>query len=130
MFWRGRSHHRGRNATSWRRRAFTFAALLAVFLQAFVLQTHVHTPVAPLPLSYAQSTGATENVSAHVKATNEHQLVCVICQALAAAGSATLPGAAMVAEVTQTNAEAVVAIALAPRVHSHSWRSRAPPSFL
>ncbi|MBK6702887.1 MAG: hypothetical protein IPG56_03300 [Caulobacteraceae bacterium] len=105
--------------------------MLAVFLQAFVVQTHVHTPTAPLQLSYAQPAGATDDAQAHARATNtHHQILCVICLTMAASGSATLPASAIVTATTQTNGEALVAIALAPRVHSHSWRSRAPPSFL
>jgi len=118
-------------ATSWRQRGSTLAALLAVVLQTFVVQTHIHTPVAPLHFVYAQAAGATsDDGSAHAKASNSHQVLCLICQTLATSGSAMLPSAAIVAATTQTNDEAVVALAQAPRVHSHSWQSRAPPSFL
>lgn len=133
MFWRGRSHRNDRStATSWRRQAFTLVALLAVFLQAFVIQTHVHTPVAPLPASYSQpANDGVHSEASHAVASNaHHQLVCALCQVLATAGAAVLPSAAVMLHTAQTNAEAIIALALAPRVHSHSWRSRAPPPFL
>lgn len=131
MFWRGRSRERS-GAAAMRRwhPAFAFAALLAVFLQAFVVQTHFHAPSAPLNLAYEQPADAAHDGSAHVSVTNEHQLLCPICQALAAAGAATLTNQAAALVATQSNAVAVVALSLAPRTISYFWQSRAPPSFL
>lgn len=123
---RGRSHEHFERTAAWRRQAFTLAALIAVFLQAFVVQTHIHAPVAPLAISASDSA----HNGAHATEANEHQLICAICQALATTGAATLPGQALVLEAAQTSAAAAVALALAPRVFSHSWRSRAPPSLL
>jgi hypothetical protein len=133
MFSSGRSHRDDRRtATAWRRQAFTLVALAAVFLQTFVVQTHVHTPLAPLPISYSQPAGDDAHSSAvHAIASNaHHQLVCALCHVLASAGAAVLPSTAIVLHAAQTNIEAIVALARAPRVHTHSWQSRAPPSFL
>jgi hypothetical protein len=106
-----------------------FAALLAVFLQAFVVQTHIHAaPVAPIKVGFERSLDTSGE--AHVSIASEHQRFCVVCQTLAAAGAAMLPGAASLIAADTDGAEAVAAIARAPRAHTHSWRSRAPPSFL
>jgi len=130
MFTRGRSRERvGAAAMRPWRPAFALLALLAVFLQAFVVQTHVHAPVAPLSIGFHQPAGA-DGDAVHVTATGEHQLVCAICQALAASGSALPPGAAVALVAAQTNSLAVIALSTAPRATSYSWQSRAPPSFL
>lgn len=108
------------------RMVFVFAAMLAVLLQAFAIQTHVHAFAAPAAVSAQQSAddgAATEHASAA-----DHQTVCIICQALAANGSVTLVDAAHVA--AQSNAAyqtAALEIRRAPRALAHSWQSRAPP---
>lgn len=130
MVSRGRSHELKGAAVQRRwRPAFAFFALLAIFLQAFVVQTHVHPMAAPIGISVQQG-GVANDEPAHITAGAEHQLICAICQALASSGVATLPSVATVLVAQQTNAIARVALALAPNVHTHSWRSRAPPSFL
>jgi hypothetical protein len=111
------------------RPAFALIALLAVFLQAFVVQTHIHAIGAPLSIGYQQPVEAHDD-AAHATATSEHQLICAICQALATSGTAALPNAAVALVAEQSNAVAVVALALAPRTISYFWQSRAPPSFL
>jgi hypothetical protein len=128
MFGTGRSREGVTAQQRWRH-ALALVALLAVFLQAFVVQTHVHTPVAPLSIAFEQPAAAHDD-AAHVTAPSEHQLICAMCQALAASGTAMLPGAMVALVATQTNAIAVLALSLAPRITSYSWQSRAPPSFL
>jgi hypothetical protein len=111
------------------RTATLFAALLAVFLQAFVVQTHIHVaPVAPINLGFERSVDASSD--AHVSLANDDQRFCAVCQALAAGGAATLPTAASLISSDAVGEQAILAIAAAPRAHTHSWRSRAPPSFL
>jgi hypothetical protein len=110
--------------------AFSFAALLAVFLQAFVVQTHVHAYAAPVSASFELPAHAVHDSSEHVSADSGHQAVCMICQALATAGTATLTSATPIAAVEHVTEAAMLALSLAPLVHSHSWQSRAPPSFL
>lgn len=111
------------------RTATVFAALLAVFLQAFVVQTHIHAaPFAPIKVGVERSLDTSGET--HVSIGSEHQRFCVVCQTLAAAGAAMLPSAASPIAADTDDAEAVAAIARAPRAHTHSWRSRAPPSFL
>jgi hypothetical protein len=117
----GRSRRQGRT----KRPAFALVALLAIFLQAFVVQTHVHGPSA-FAAGYEQRADGGQ----HVEAAGEHQVSCALCQALASAGAATLPGNTWVLAAERANEVAAVALALAPRRHTHSWQSRAPPSFL
>jgi hypothetical protein len=107
--------------------AFVFAAMLAVLLQAFAVQTHIHSFAAPTaPAVYEQ--GGADSVHSEHATTADHQTVCAICQALAANGNATLADAAHVA--IDTNAvyqTAALEIRRAPRALTHSWQSRAPP---
>ncbi|MBL8546636.1 MAG: hypothetical protein JNL81_09225 [Hyphomonadaceae bacterium] len=110
--------------------AFVLTALLAVFLQAFVVQTHVHVSGTTYAAGYTQQIGDAHDLSVDASAGGDHQVSCVICQAMSTAGTAMLPGAAIIAASLQSSADAIIALALAPRVHSHSWRSRAPPSIL
>lgn len=111
----------------WRRQAFTLAALLAIFLQAFVVQTHIHTPVAPIALSAAETGGHGDQ---HVVSASDHPRICAICQVLSSSSAAPLPDAAAALVAERTSAVALVALALAPRTISYFWQSRAPPSFL
>lgn len=108
------------------RLAFVFSAMLAVFLQAFAVQTHVHAVAAPVAVAtIEQSANADHGV--HVTLA-DHQSVCLICQALAANGSATFTDAAQItAHTASSNETAALEIRLAPRALTHSWQSRAPP---
>jgi len=113
----GRGHRAGRFAP-------VFAALLAVFLQAFVVQTHIHAFGIAAPAIERSVDGAEDS---HV-ASAEHERACVVCQALLSSGRALLPSAAEVAPALAVVADATLpALAQAPHVVSHSWRSRAPP---
>jgi hypothetical protein len=124
----GRSQHRAGGLAARRRHpAFALLALLAVFLQAFVVQTHFHT-LAPVSGGYEQRVDAGHEQ--HVSATDEHRVSCALCQTLASAGSATLPSEGFTLVAERASQAAIVALATAPRVHTHSWRSRAPPTFL
>jgi hypothetical protein len=123
----GGRHRQKTLAPERRRPAFALVALLAVFLQTFVVQTHIHGPAAFFG-NYEQRADA--HAAHQVEAVDEHQASCALCQALAAAGSATLPSEASVVAAGRASQAAIVSLALAPRVHTHSWQSRAPPSFL
>jgi len=105
---------------------FTLVAFVAVLLQAFVIQTHIHVPVAPV----ASAAVSGSDQAPHATASNHHRFACVFCQALAAGGVATLTTSAIVHGAYQTNTASDIALALAPHTRSHSWQSRAPPSFL
>ncbi|MGD9980491.1 MAG: hypothetical protein AB7H66_10355 [Hyphomonadaceae bacterium] len=122
----GRSRRQSGYAASRRRPAFALLALLAVFLQTFVVQTHVHG--APFATGY-QHLIATDD-EPRIEALGEHQVSCALCQALATSGSATLPSGHAVLAAERATEAAIIALALAPRFHSHSWQSRAPPQTL
>lgn len=130
----GRSHRVRRSGAAMRPRRFAFVltALLSIFLQAFVVQTHVHVSGATYSsASYTQQAGhASDELTIDVSSAGDHQVACVICQAMATAGTALTPSAAIISATVASNADAVLALAQAPRVHTHSWQSRAPPSFL
>jgi hypothetical protein len=114
--------------TSASRRASALFALLAVFMQTFVVQTHVHSaPIAPV---VCEQTADGRHADQHVTAADEHQLSCVICQALAASAT-TLPDASVASVAVDPAGEAArIALALAPTTRSYSWQSRAPPALL
>jgi len=104
---------------------FTLAALLAVFLQAFVVEPHVHT-ANPLATAIAANAGGHE---IHQHATLPHeQIKCLVCQAIAAGAGALIASGADLAKPHITIAAAPArALHVAGQATSHSWRSRAPP---
>jgi hypothetical protein len=123
----GRSRRQARTRWGGKSPAFALVALLAVFLQAFVVQTHVHGPA---PIRIGIERPSADHPELHALAGDEHQIACALCQTLASAGAATLPSAASVLASGAASTAAIIAIALAPRALSHAWRSRAPPTHL
>jgi hypothetical protein len=124
------SEHQGW-LTRLRRGSFGLAALFAIALQVFVVQTHVHAlGAAHAASAFAQSSS---DATAHARdgAAGETQRACIVCQALANAGRMLAPAAAQVLP-----ADAGTAAARAPQIRSvvaapaHSWQSRAPPIVL
>jgi len=116
-----------------RQRVHTLTALLALValaLQAFVIQPHVHA-YAELPaLAYEQPAEHTAPGHAHVDAPHEAP-GCIICQALASSGHSTLPDAiALAAYEPAQNVALQVALRDTPRLPLQPWQSRAPPIHL
>ncbi len=114
------------------RLATSFAALFAMLLQAFIVQTHVHPAAFAFAAGIERADVSQDGTLSHaeVSAPDAHAFGCPICHALAS-NSASLTDAAAVAHAETARTEATaLAIALAPRAHTHSWRSRAPPSHL
>ncbi|HVY86067.1 MAG TPA: hypothetical protein VG943_13100 [Caulobacterales bacterium] len=108
----------------------TFAAIFAILLQALLVQTHVHRPgEAGAPLAFAgQSLGDTDQKSPHVAMPKPAQGECVLCETMAAAGSAVLVSAVAVAATHGPIPFAPARIvASPPRIDAHPWQSRAPP---
>ena len=122
----------GAAATRARRPAFALAALIAVLLQAFVVQTHIHAPAAPVGVAIERAADGSDTQAAHVSAADEHQAVaCVVCQALARGANAVLAAAASGLTAADAIGEAATyALPRAPPIAAHPWRSRAPPSVL
>jgi hypothetical protein len=106
--------------------AVLLTALLAAFVQAFVVQTHIHT-YAPLSgLAYEQAAQAADQ-DAHVTAAHD-QRICAVCAVLAASGRATVPDAlTLVAEHVTTHEAAAPHIRAPPAAPAPPWQSRAPP---
>jgi hypothetical protein len=107
--------------------AVVLTALLAAFLQAFVVQTHIHA-YAPISGSagYEQS-GQADDLGQHATATHD-QRICPVCATLAASGNGALPDAVtLVAEHTTTHEAAALHIRAPPAAPAPPWQSRAPP---
>jgi hypothetical protein len=103
-----------------------FAALLAVFLQAFVVQTHVHPSGAPTVAAHEQ-TVRSANSGVRTTAADE-QANAPICGVLITSCHTTLTtDRAVPADAFASNETAAVQIRRAPRAITHSWQSRAPP---
>lgn len=101
------------------------AALLAVFLQAFVIEPHVHA-AGPMAAAIAANAGA-HDAQQHATAPHE-QTSCLVCQALAAGSGALLAANAATAERPSSATTAPARqLHVGPRTDAHSWRSRAPP---
>jgi hypothetical protein len=115
-----------------RQPALRFAALLALLLQVFLVQTHIHPASLPLSLGVERAEASDNDLSgAELSAPDDHQVGCVLCEVLAASGAVALPDASSLVEAESARSEAaILALAQAPRAHSHYWRSRAPPSRL
>lgn len=106
------------------RLAFTIAALFALFLQTFVVQTHIHA-IAFAPTSIERSAGHAADIA---QAATDHQAACVICQTLASTGRATLtPASALILAQHAANDVAAIELRAAPRALVLPWQSRAPP---
>lgn len=119
-----RKQGRKRAGRAGARALVTLAALVALFLQAFVVQTHTHA-------SALLGGGAFERIAerdaAHASAAHD-QAGCVTCVAFAASGRAALPDAAtLIAQHRSAYETATLSIRSAPQALAHSWRSRAPP---
>jgi hypothetical protein len=106
--------------------ATAFAALLAVFLHAFVVQAHVHAYSAPSEVQAAAGESLTDRAP-EIAATHQDR-ACLVCETLAASGASVLADAKAPSAPPAAFAEkASLAIPLAPHAQTHSWRSRAPP---
>ncbi len=131
MFGRGRSRREGHPAAVKRRRsALVLVSLLAVLLQAFVVETHIHGAVVPASLGVEHQPAGAHPTDEHASATRAHQVVCSICQTLASSGAATLASASVLVAPQRDVVAARVALEHAPRALSHFWQSRGPPARL
>jgi len=107
------------------RAGFAFVASLALLLQVFVVQAHTHASNAPVVVAVGVVQSAAH---ADDSGAPHHKSGCILCQALAHSGQALTPSTAQVGEQTGVAYDvAALAIRRAPRVLTHTWRSRAPP---
>jgi hypothetical protein len=124
--------------------SFAFLALLALAVQSFVVQTHIHIP---------QTTGRAQTVSivalAHSILANdvgssaqsaqpaprdrfpitEDPTNCPLCQEVAHSGQFVASAAALASVPVTATVRFIVFAEVAPYVFaaSHTWRGRAPP---
>ncbi len=120
-----RSHRLHTARSRWGAR---LAALLAVVLQIFVVQTHVHalTPSPALTHAYAADGIA---IGADAGADRLHaQPACTTCQAQSSSRALPLDGALLETGRTTPEHGAVIAVRRMQVAPAHSWQSRAPPA--
>lgn len=109
-------------------RAFAvLVALVALLIQAFVVQIHTHDAVPYVGAAIERP--ADHNQPGHAHFSEAHdQAGCITCIAFAASGRAILADAVLLSAAHDAVYEtAALAIRRAPRALTHSWRSRAPP---
>ena len=114
------------------RSLFALVAMIAVFLQTFIVQTHVDG------LNGLQSVAAIAHVNgspaplAHVETgSRDTQSACPICQAMATAGTTVLTsGQSLLTAHGVIAHEARLPIRLVAVRPAHTWQSRAPPTSL
>ncbi|MEZ5996175.1 MAG: hypothetical protein R3C25_10505 [Hyphomonadaceae bacterium] len=115
------------------RRVCVFAAILAVILQALIVQSHVDLgPWVPGVASAATQLAQTTPEPAHNGGLGGAEGGCILCQA-AALGAGMVLGASPVLPIAHSFALDAAAPAPAAYVatrRSHAWRSRAPPALL
>lgn len=120
-----RSHHPNNRAAG--RWATRFAALLAVFLQIFVVQTHVHA-LTPVSGAGYERTAHAASAVAHTPNTHHALSACALCQAQAN-GRAIAPSTAALERIEAPLLDKpAVEIAFVAVARSHAWQSRAPPT--
>jgi hypothetical protein len=106
-----------------------WVTLLALLLQSFLVETHVHAPAgdADAPSRITRSTASA--ISAAKPASGEHSL-CPLCAEMALSGHyiATTPVILIPPVVAEFWLYPSIAIAGAWLQAAHHWRSRAPPS--
>lgn len=126
----GARRNRHPNRAARRRPLLALASLLAVLLQAFVVQPHIHAPAALAEIA-ATPNGGTDTAIATPVADLHRTIVCVVCQTRAGAGDNLLPAATPVwsdADLTSNSKPRVPPPTTL--VHAHPWESRAPPTHL
>lgn len=109
------------------RLAVLMTAMVAVFLQALVVQTHFHA-MAPIGAAagYTQSI-QTGDGSARASVAHD-QVACAVCVLVTISGRAALPDAAnLVAEHATSYEPTSQRIRGPPIAPVHHWQSRAPP---
>jgi hypothetical protein len=108
-----------------------FAAMLALLLQVFAVQTHIDG-VAGAGARAIVTTALGQAVQHEVAAPpSEPQAACPLCQALASGATPLAASSATLAMAFAAIASEAPCIArLAPAAPAHPWQSRAPPAFL
>jgi hypothetical protein len=103
----------------------TLAAMLALLLQVFAVQTHIDVPAAG---ALAVEGHVRSSVQQIATAPAEAQAACPLCQALASGATPLASDAkALLPPVREASAGGVAVTHLAHAAPAHPWQSRAPP---
>lgn len=112
-----------------RRSTFGLAALVAIALQSFVVQTHVDG-IPRLPVASVAEAASTGIAQASAP-TSETQSDCIACEALATSGRIILAADASVVRAKRLAFNSVpLNTRIVPTPPAHTWNSRAPPTDL
>lgn len=116
------------------RRAAVLLAVLAMMLQNFVVQTHVHRPgengiISAISGDVAAKAEPAGKAPKDKFPINEDPANCPLCQEFQHNGAFVAPGAAVLALPFYVRVSLIVfrQPALAVRALSHAWHGRAPP---
>jgi hypothetical protein len=118
-----------------------FLGLLALAIQSFVVQTHIHNPAENFVPSLSGITHVASNLATKASASNpdttphdkfpadDDPKNCPLCQAMAIAGHAILPAVLPLSLQLYITIDVVVFIdAINVPSVSHNWQSRGPPN--
>lgn len=106
-----------------------FVAILAIALQSFVVQTHIHDPQAAIGLAKSADSGSPVKTDGKFS-TSDDTSKCRLCQELAHAGRFIAPTSPMLV-LPMIVAWLLIVFshsATIPRARAYIWRSRAPPA--
>jgi len=109
-----------------------FAALVAVLVQAFVIQTHVDGLGALGVPAHIEASGKTAAPAIAVSgAQTKAEAACPICQAAATAGRTLIaPTVTLPQPPRASQSDPLTQIVFSVARPAHAWRSRAPPAAL
>ena len=111
---------------------FALVAIVAVFIQTFVVQTHVDGLTGLGSAAAIERANGSPAPLAHVETgSRDAQSVCPICQVMATAGTTVLASAPSLLTahglIAHEAAQLIRRVAVRP---AHAWQSRAPPTSL
>lgn len=115
-----------------RRGLIAWFCALAITFQCVVLQGHFHLASSGVPAFEQAAVSGGEAPAQKGKAPAGDPSGCFICQQMAMAGSAVLPGSPepVVIATSEASTPAPADIVAVEATPSHHWQSRAPPILL
>ena len=113
------------------RSVVAFLGVLAIALQSFVVQTHIHNPQSAISFGLAKSAGAAVPAKTDGKfSTGDDTSNCRLCQELVHAGRFIAPTSPIIV-LPMIVAWLLIVFSHSttiPRARAYIWRSRAPPA--
>lgn|SRR5262245_16171071 len=114
------------------RPVIAFLAILAIVLQSFIVQTHIHNPQPAAAFSSLakSSDGGASGTTDSKFPISDDTANCRLCQELAYAGRFVAPSSTLLIVPTIVAWLLIVFLhsATIPSARSYVWRSRAPPA--